>query len=150
MFILWKFIQKLFLVCVLIGPVVSGAVEAPELSVNPMQSSDGKATISWSQPDGASIEIQKSRDKAFAVQTNLYRGQDNATVVTGLSNGEYHYRGRLVYPDGQSSSWSDPVRLSVEHHSLTRALSFFALGALVFIATLLLIFVGARRHGAET
>jgi hypothetical protein len=150
MFILWKFFQKLYLICVLLSPFVTTAEEVPVLSISPMQSSDGKATINWSQPDGALIDIQKSRDKAFVVKTNLYRGQDNATVVTGLGNGEYHFRGRFVYPDKQSSPWSNPVKLSVEHHSLTRALSFFALGALVFIATLLLIFVGARRHGAET
>jgi hypothetical protein len=128
-------------------PAVTLAGVTPHLTVAPMVSSDGKATISWSLPESASVDLQKSHDLAFSNPVTLYQGVDEATVVTGLSNGEYHFRVRVVQASGQVSPWSEPVTLSVEHHSLVRAFIFFGIGAIVFIATLFLIFLGARRQG---
>lgn len=92
------------------------------------------------------VDIESSRDKLFSNPVNLYQGGDEATVLTGLSDGAYYFRGRYLDQNGVSSPWSEPVSLSVEHHSLVKALSFFSIGAVVFVATLLLIILGAKRQ----
>lgn len=70
----------------------------------------------------------------------IYRGHDRSTVVSGLSNGEYRFRVRSA----SSPEWHDEAVVIVEHHSLARALSFFALGAVVF-AVLIAVIAGGRR-----
>jgi hypothetical protein len=124
------------------------ASEGPfEISLNQTVSKDGVAVISWPVSEQATVLVQKSQDPDFTQSTTLYRGSDSASVITGLMDGEYYFRGRSVYSDGRVSTWSETVSLSVEHHSLTRALLFFALGGIVFLATMLLITFGAKRGG---
>jgi hypothetical protein len=47
--------------------------------------------------------------------------------------------------EGRVYPWSEPVTVTVAHHPLSRAVAFFTVGALVFLATLGLIVRGARR-----
>lgn len=125
------------------------ASEAPfEISLSQTISSDGVAELSWPVVSGqASVVVQKSQDPDFTQATILYRGSDSASVITGLMDGEYYFRARNEYPDGGFSAWSETVSLAVEHHSLTKATLFFAMGGVVFLATTLLITFGTRRGG---
>jgi hypothetical protein len=43
--------------------------------------------------------------------------------------------------------WSEVVNVSVEHHSLPKAVGFFISGLIVFAATLFMIINGARKSG---
>lgn len=117
------------------------------IAAAPSLSNDGRVVVSWESPSDGRVHIQYARDEVFTSQSTLYLGQDTASVITGLVDGDYHYRGRMERPDGTFSDWSPTVNITVEHHSLFRALSFFLLGCVVFVATLLLIILGARRHG---
>ncbi|MET0050206.1 MAG: hypothetical protein ABW095_03880 [Candidatus Thiodiazotropha sp.] len=119
------------------------------LHLTPSLSNDGKASLSWSLEGDAEAQIEQDIDPGFTEPRNLYQGSDLASVITGLPDGAYHYRGRLLYPDGSASAWSEPVTLEVHHHSLLRAGFFFSVGALVFLATTALILIGNRRQGAS-
>jgi len=74
----------------------------------------------------------------------IYKGPDRATVISGQADGTRVYRVREV-GEGRVYPWSEPVTVTVAHHPLSRAVAFFTVGALVFLATLGLIVRGARR-----
>lgn len=120
------------------------------LTADPVQSSDGSVRLSWSLPEGATIELQRDSHADFRRPVTLYRGPDPATVITGLDDGSYHFRARTENADGPSSDWSEVVTVTVRHHPLSRALLFFTLGAVVFLATLLLVVTGSRHKGKST
>lgn len=115
------------------------------ISASPTDSSDGSTRLSWSVPEGGRVHIQRGSSADFSAPLSLYQGTDSASVITGLTDGRYFFRGRIQFSGGHSSSWSEPVAVTVEHHALHRTLVFFLLGAVVFLATLLLIVIGARR-----
>lgn len=131
--------------------LAAGGVAADEFSIsaNPTDSSDGTVRLTWSVPGGALAHIQRDTGAGFADPASVYLGADGASVITGLTDGQYFFRGRLQFSDGRVSAWSDAVAVTVQHHSLNRALVFFLLGAVVFLATLLLIVSGARRAGTN-
>lgn len=115
--------------------------QSPQLSASPLASTDGVSVLSWqTTPPGQAVELQRSQNANFTDAETLYRGSDGASVITGLPDGSWSFRLRLV---GQPS-WSDPVTVEVQHHPLSRALGFFILGAVVFSATLGLILLGTR------
>jgi len=74
----------------------------------------------------------------------IYQGPDRATLISGQPDGTRIYRVREIGAAGPSA-WSEPVSVTVAHHPLSRALTFFGIGAVVFLATLTLIVRGARR-----
>lgn len=82
-------------------------------------------------------------DPASGSTTIIYSGPDRARVISGQSDGTRQYRVREV-DDSGASAWSPALSVTVAHHSLGRAFSFFAVGALVFLATLVLVVRGAR------
>lgn len=142
-------LQALLLTLAAMAPVSVNA-EAPfTITASPSHSNDGKVVVSWQTPALGQVHIQQDRNHKFETPTTRYIGHDGASVVTGLVDGAYHYRGRLEAPDGTHSQWSPIVKVTVEHHSLARAISFFLVGLVVFVATLLLIIVGARRRGTD-
>ncbi len=124
----------------------SPAASPFSLHADPTDSSDGTVTLSWSAADGEQVYIERGIDAGFVHPVVIYRGTDSASVITGLTDGRYFFRGRLERDGTPLSDWSKPVSVTVTHHSLNRALLFFALGAVVFLATLLLVIYGARRE----
>jgi hypothetical protein len=142
---------KYILICILFWPFFGTGVAIEttpfEISLNPNVSSDGTATLSWETGQQKSVLIQAGRDPSFTQATTLYRGSDSASVITGLVDGDYFYRGREEYADGRIAPWSETISLHVKHHSLARAGGFFLLGSIVFLATTLLIVFGAKRGG---
>ncbi len=118
------------------------------LQSQPAQSSDGKLTLSWSLSQPKPVELQQSINQS-AFQT-IYIGNDTSSVLTGLSDGQYRFRARFAGDEDGHAAWSDISQAQVKHHSLSKAFSFFLLGALVFLATILVIFFGSRQHNHET
>lgn len=98
--------------------------------------------LTWDS-DGP-IELQESMDPEFTRASVIYTGADTARIISGKPDGDWYYRARPA--SGDSGVWSRPVKVTVRHHSLARALTFFAVGATVFAATLVLIVNGSRRH----
>lgn len=101
---------------------------ANELSASTTLSTDGVYQISWAV-DGPA-ELVESRGPGFEDTRVVYAGTDNATVLTGRSDGRYRYHLRGL---------EGTVDVEVRHHPLSRALVFFTLGAIVFLATVALV-----------
>jgi hypothetical protein len=87
----------------------------------------------------SSIELQESRSADFASPRTVYTGPDAARVLSGKPDGGWYYRVGV-----RNGDVSNTVKVIVRHHSLERALAFFAVGLTVFLATLLMIVRGAR------
>lgn len=107
---------------------------ALELEVSPRLSTSGTFDLSWQGTPGETFRLlQLNENKTPRL---IYEGTDTARVMTGLPNGDYTYR-----VEGKSGS-SELRRVTVAHHSLPRAFSFFAIGLVVFIATVILVVRG--------
>jgi len=125
----------------------AGTGNALTLEAAPELSTDGVVVLSW-QPAGQPVVLERASRADFTDAQVLYRGTDGASLRSGLPDGSYHYR---VAPltDGVAGAWSGPVTVRVAHHRPQRAWALFALGALVFVATLGLILSGIRRDGSR-
>ena len=118
-----------------------------------LSSSDELATggyyrLTWENgPDASAFQLQESRSAEFTQAKVIYQGGDLASVISGRSNGEYHYRIRQVDEEGSPvSAWSESLQVTVEHHPLGRAFVFFTIGLVVFVITLVAIMRGSRKH----
>lgn len=122
----------------------------PPLRIDPPppDSNDGVIKLSWSLPANARIELQQTNLATNTTRT-LYTGPDTSTVITGLPDGQFQFRGRLINQNTSAEAWSEPVTVTVSHHPLSRAALFFLLGAVVFVMTVGLIISGSRRHNSR-
>lgn len=123
-----------------------GTVESAvtKLVVSPSTSNDGVAKLSWHAPSDTAVSLQQSTNSGFSDARTIYHGPDTATTVTGLADGRYFYRAALNIENEAPPGWSEPVELTVTHHSLTKAFTFFTLGVIVFLATLIMIMTGSK------
>lgn len=130
------------------GHVSAGEASAPApptLTTDSATATAGYYTLSWDAAADAApgFELQEARGADFAQPRSVYQGPDQARSFSGRADGIYHYRVRSTQPD---APWSAPVQVEVAHHSLARAGLFFALGALVFVATLILILSAPKEN----
>lgn len=110
-------------------------------------STDGTVDLSW-RVDGAdeepmSFELEETGQNGDRVLIDA--GSHLAAALSGRDDGVYRYRVRAVTKRGTTGPWSPPIDVRFEHHSLALALSLFALGATVFVATAGLVLLGHRR-----
>lgn len=101
----------------------------------------GYFQLSWSG-ESDNYQLQESRSADFQKFTIVYEGHDLARVMSGKPDGDYYYR--VIDPDDHSHT-SEVIQVSVAHHPLENAFYFFIAGAIVFIATLVLIIRGNRQ-----
>lgn len=131
-------------VAVLLALPMETSAQSPELEANPEVATAGFYQLRWYS--ARPVEVEESKDPDFSSAEIIYRGSDAARVMSGKPDGDLYYRVR----DTDDGTLSNVVKVAVRHHSLERALAFFSLGAIVFLATLLLIATGARgRDGAD-
>lgn len=134
----------------------SQTLPAPTLNLGTDVSTTGFYDLGWelpadAAPEGYSVSRFELHERTGdADWIPFYTGADEATTLTGIPNGTYAYRVRAVLvstesPDTVPTAWSAPQSLEVRHHSLAKAFGFLAVGAVVFIATLVLIVTGHRR-----
>lgn len=111
----------------------------------------GSLKLSWTIKDsllGSELilfELQQSQQKKFDSLLVRYKGSDLASYISGLAEGIYYYRVRSEL-DGQLSDWSEPIVVVVEHHSLQLAFLLFGLGAVVFLATVVVVVKGSKEE----
>lgn len=122
--------------------ISSHASTAPILVSDTALSTAGYFRLSWpgQEKDQRPYELQQATQSDFSDARTRYRGLDEATVISGLGDDIYYYRVRYE----NSSAWSDTVEVEVKHHSLSRAFGFFILGAIMFVATVIVLLKGAR------
>lgn len=131
----------------LLAPLLAqGSV--PQLESDTKISTAGYYRLQWNDDQATEFVLQESPHPSFTPVKTLYTGPDTARVISGRANGDYFYRVRV---DGASNQdqWSDVVRVQVSHHPLWRAVMFFAIGAVVFLATLVTIIHGNRTTSTE-
>ena len=116
---------------------------APQLEADTSLATAGYYQLRWTA-DTPEVRIEET-DGHSAAANLVYKGLDRATLLSGLADGRRTYRAGAIGEDGSVVAWSEPVTVTVDHHPLSRALTFFAIGAVVFFATLILIVSGARR-----
>jgi hypothetical protein len=107
------------------------------------ESNEGYYQLTWQADEP--VRLVESSSPDFRAARALYSGTATGHVVSGRPDGTWHYR--LESADG-ARVLSDAATITVRHHSLGRAFAFFGLGAVVFVATLGLIFL-VRPHDDE-
>lgn len=109
--------------------------------------SAGYYQLQWEAGE-APTRLVESPGPEFENRRVVYEGPDAARLISGKSDGQYYYRLERADPEGASDNEIDVVsnvlQVTVRHHSLSRAFTFFTIGAGVFLATLILVLVGGR------
>jgi len=124
------------------APVASRA--APHIETDRELATAGYYQLHWTAATAdVQIEVSEPGNGSASI---IYTGPDRARVVSGQTDGTRIYRVREL-DAATVSAWSAPVTVTVSHHPLGRALAFFGVGAVVFLATLVLIVRGARSGG---
>jgi hypothetical protein len=118
----------------------TGAEGGLVLESNTEVATAGFFQLRWDAGPG-DLRLVEAGDAGFQAPRVVYEGADTARLVSGKPDGDYFYR--LEATDGPAVL-SNAVEVSVRHHSLGRAAAFFAVGAVVFAATLGLIVYGSR------
>jgi hypothetical protein len=127
------------------GATPAMAVHSIELSTDTQVATAGYFQLSWhGDVQQAQYRLLESGSPRFNHSTVIYEGPDLATVMSGKTNGTYYYRVAELEGDTPVTV-SNTVKVQVAHHSLARAFLFFAIGAAVFLATLLMILRGNRQ-----
>jgi len=117
------------LVSLLGGPVAGAVLESDQTL-----SREGYFQLHWEADEPVRL-VEATRDD-FSDARLLYSGSDSARVISGKPDGTWYYR---LEAAAGGTILSPPTVVTVRHHSLQRAWSFFLLGGVVFIATLALI-----------
>lgn len=123
---------------------ISAMANEPILTTDNEQSTAGYFRLSWEGTEGSNYVLQEASDPEFSQTSILYEGPDTATLISGRADGTYYYRIRYSDQADDAGTWSNVTRVEVAHHPLSRAFMFFALGAIVFIATLVVVVMGNK------
>jgi hypothetical protein len=134
----WAFIALIFLASTPGAPLA-----APHIETDTAVATAGYYVLRWSAAT-TDVEVAEFANPGAGDPSIIYTGPDRATLISGQPDGTRIYRVREIGA-GEPSAWSEPVSVTVAHHPLSRALTFFGIGAVVFLATLALIVRGARR-----
>ncbi|MBS1257420.1 MAG: hypothetical protein MAG551_00464 [Candidatus Scalindua arabica] len=139
--------MKLFSVAIfalLFSVPVCTEAQALAFQGNPLvESNTGYTRLSWGRLENMEFELQQSSSRSFNDVLSIYKGRDNTVFVSGLNNGRYFYRVRLLNDKLSQNSWSEIKELKVAHHSIKTALFLFLLG---FTAFTFIIFVISKGH----
>ena len=117
------------------------AAQEVQLEADTAVANAGYFQLRWKA--SSAVELEESTTPDFSAPRLLYSGSDRARVVSGKPDGDWYYRAR---PVSSGSSSSNIVKVEVRHHPLERAVAYFVVGAVVFLATALLIATGARER----
>lgn len=147
-----------FICLSLTGAVAAGESNLPEATFTGERSIEQSLpylTLKWEIAEDEAAEepvyshLQVATSPAFSDPSDQYRGPDRATFVSGLAEGEYYFRVRAVAEEGATGEWSEPVQVTVQYDSLAQAFLLFGIGAVVSIATVVLVVTGDRRARRE-
>ena len=117
------------------------AAQEVQLESDTAVASAGYFQLRWSS--SVAVELEESNTPDFRAPRLVYSGSDTARVISGKPDGDWYYRARGI---DSGSTFSNTVKVEVRHHPIERAAGYFIVGAVVFLATALLIAVGARER----
>ena len=132
----------------------SAAVD--EIEVDRIASDAPHVELAWTlsdaeehDPDAYQYVLQQDDSPDFPDPRDLYAGRDRASFRAGLPEGDHFYRVRALSPEGEAGAWSRPLQVAVTYQSMRLALSLFSIGAVVVVATAVLVIAGSRRDRQE-
>lgn len=134
---------RAFIALIFLASIPGALLAAPHIETDTTVATAGYYVLRWSAAS-TDVEVAEFANPGSGDPSIIYRGPDRATLISGQPDGKRIYRVREIGA-GEPSAWSAPVTVTVAHHPLSRALTFFGIGAVVFLATLTLIVRGARR-----
>jgi len=138
--------QCVFAALIFIAASSQAMANPPTLQSDSELATAGYYRLSWEGIATSDYLLQEASDPDFTNVKTLYEGPDTASLVSGRSNGVYYYRVRTIDQSEDPGAWSNIAKVEVTHHPLSRAFMFFALGAIVFFATLIVVVAGNRAH----
>ncbi len=104
---------------------------------------EGKVALRWS--GDAPFILQRSPEPGFSAPKVLYEGPEQATYITGLTEGEWFFR-----TGDASGVWSEPVRVEVRYVERGRVITLMFTGGIVFVATVGAVIQGYWRNREAT
>lgn len=110
------------------------AVFSQTLTVSDYDYSAGYATLNWFTAEGNTFELKENKNNKWVA---VYKGQDKATSLSGLSNGTYSYR---LTSDGRQVG--ETVSFTIQHYSLENAFMFFSMGAFMLVILIYMLIRG--------
>ena len=113
----------------------------PNLSSDTDIATAGYFQLQWNADEP--VRLLESTDMSFDNAHIAYEGSDSGHTVSGRRDGTLYYRLESV---ATGATLGQPVRVEIAHHSRSRAFAFFAVGGVVFLATLGLIVFGSRGY----
>lgn len=119
--------------------VTDQANTRPRLEVDTPIAREGYFVLTWESGDRSALMLQRSTSERFDDASAVPVVSSGSLTVTGLRDGEYRFR------VGDDGNWSEVQRVRVEHHSLSTALLWFAVGALLFAVLAAVILSGNAR-----
>ena len=135
------FIQIIMLAVMAAAAFTPGNAQ-PILTASDDVSRTGHFQLNWQYKGSETMFIlQQDTHPDFPNPHIIYNGPDLARTMTGMLNGEYFFRVRA-----ENEGWSETASVKVEHYPLSTAFIFLGLGALVFLATAILIIGGHIKH----
>lgn len=139
-----RFTHFLF-VAALLNPVHASVQPSIELVTDSQTATAGFFHLQWHADNyTGDWQLQESQDADLLSYKVLYSGPDLARVISGKPDGIYYYR--IVTDTTSSPHMSNIIKVTVAHHPLRNAFIFFAVGAFIFIAILISIFMGNRKN----
>lgn len=125
--------------CLLLFSVCATPTHANQIISDTPLSTAGYFNLSWSSDRPAPYIVQQSLDASFNQVKTIYQGSDQASVMSGLPDGQYFYR-----MQASAGQWSEAVKVEVKHHSLEKAFAFFTAGAVMLFILVFVLIKGAR------
>lgn len=119
------------------------AAENLSLSASTTISNEGYFVLDW-QTDSPveDLTLEQASDQNFSNPLQRSLAGASAATITGLADGTYFFR-----LTDSNSPLSNTVNVTVAHHSLGRAGSFFLLGLVLFSILIVTILKGNRQAG---
>jgi hypothetical protein len=114
-----------------------------QLSSDSQISTEGYFVLSWQSDIDLPLTLEQSSTENFSDIKTISLPSEGSLTLTGFEDGSYFFR------INSSAESSNTVSITVTHHDLSRAFSFFFLGLLLFVILLVSIFIGRNKVGAE-
>ena len=127
------------LACIVLFSVYTNPAFANLMRSNTTVSKAGYFQLSWGDEDASLYTVQQSLDDTFKQAKTIYQGSDEKMVISGLPNGRYFYR-----MQAKGGDWSNVIAVEVAHHTLQKALIFFAIGAVMLLILVSVLIKGNR------
>lgn len=124
---------------------------SPQFTVpSTLVTASGSVSLKWQVPavlPSDHFELEQAVQENFFSPEAVYSGPDRGTYLSGLPDGDYYYRVRVVNTQEEKpSQWSPSVHRSVQHPSLEFTFTMLGVGATVFLSTIGVIVQGARKE----